>query len=282
MNEAPKEEGPMQRVEDRVAVVTGAASGIGLGIARAFAAAGMKVVLADVREEPVEQAAAELRDSGAQAIAVRTDVTRLDEVESLAAAALAEFDAVHVLCNNAGVGGFARIAETTIEDWRWTLEVDLWGPIHGVTTFLPIIEREDEGHINSTSSMAGLLAVPRLGAYNVAKHGVVALMATLERELRGAHSSVRTSVLCPGPVNTGFVANSGESLRRFAGAPADAGNAVAAIGGGVDPDDVGRQVLDAIRDDRFWIFTDPELVASVQRQTTAMAEDHALSRLRLG
>ena len=188
----------MQRVEERVAVVTGAASGIGLGIARAFAAAGMKVVLADVREEPLEQAAAELRDGGGQAIAVRTDVTRLDEVEALAAATLAEFGAVHVLCNNAGVGGFARIADTTIDDWRWTLEVDLWGPIHGVKTFLPIIEAQDEGHINSTSSMAGLLAAPRLGAYNVAKHGVVALMATLERELRGAHSPVRTSVLCPG------------------------------------------------------------------------------------
>ncbi len=198
----------MQRVEDRVAVVTGAASGIGLGIARAFASAGMKVVLADVREEPLEAAAAELRDGGGQALAVRTDVARLDEVEALAAAALAEFGAVHVLCNNAGVGLFTRIAETTIDDWRWTLEIDLWGPIHGVKTFLPIIEREDEGHINSTSSMAGLLAVPRLGAYNVAKHGVVALMATLERELRAAHSPVRTSVLCPGAVNTGILANS--------------------------------------------------------------------------
>ena len=204
----------MQRVEDRVAVVTGAASGIGLGIARAFAAAGMKVVLADVRDEPLEQAAAELRDSGGQAIAVRTDVTRLDEVEALAAATLAEFGAVHVLCNNAGVGHFTRIAETTIDDWRWTLEIDLWGPIHGVKTFLPIIEREDEGHINSTSSMAGLLAVPRLGAYNVAKHGVVALMATLERELRAAHSAVRASVLCPGPVNTGIIANSAENRRQ--------------------------------------------------------------------
>ena len=216
----------MQRVEERVAVVTGAASGIGLGIARAFAAAGMKVVLADVREEPLEQAAAELRDGGGQAIAVRTDVTRLDEVEALAAATLAEFGAVHVLCNNAGVGGFARIADTTIDDWRWTLEIDLWGPIHGVKTFLPIIEAQDEGHINSTSSMAGLLAAPRLGAYNVAKHGVVALMATLERELRGEHSPVRTSVLCPGVVNTGFVANSAENRRRFLGAANDAADAV--------------------------------------------------------
>jgi NAD(P)-dependent dehydrogenase (short-subunit alcohol dehydrogenase family) len=271
----------MQRVEDRVAVVTGAASGIGLGIARAFAAAGMKVVLADVRVEPLEQAADELRDGGAQALAVRTDVSRLDEVEALAAAALAEFGAVHVLCNNAGVGLFTRIAETTIDDWRWTLEVDLWGPIHGVKTFLPIIEREDEGHINSTSSMAGLLAVPRLGAYNVAKHGVVALMATLERELRGAHSPVRTSVLCPGAVNTGIMANSAQHRQQATGSATTAPS-VDAIGGGADPDDVGRLVLDAIRNDRFWIFTAPDLVASVQHQVAALADDQSLSRLRLG
>ena len=107
-------------------------------------------------------------------------------------------------------------------------------------------------------------------------------MATLERELRAADSPVRTSVLCPGPVNTGFVANSGASRQRFSGANADTVPSVGAIDGGVDPDEVGRQVLEAIRDDRFWIFTAPDLVASVQRQTAAMAEDQALSRLRLG
>jgi NAD(P)-dependent dehydrogenase (short-subunit alcohol dehydrogenase family) len=276
------EGGPLQRVEGRVAVVTGAASGIGLGIARAFAAAGMKVVLADVREEPLEQAAAELRDGGGQAIAVRTDVARLDEVEALAAATLSEFGAVHVLCNNAGVGLFTRIAETSIDDWRWTLEIDLWGPIHGVKTFLPIIEREDEGHINSTSSMAGLLAVPRLGAYNVAKHGVVALMATLERELRAAHSPVRTSVLCPGAVNTGIIANSAQNRRQATGSADNTADSVGAIGGGAEPDDVGGLVLDAIRNDRFWIFTAPDLVASVQHQVALMAEEQSLSRLRLG
>jgi NAD(P)-dependent dehydrogenase (short-subunit alcohol dehydrogenase family) len=271
----------MQIVSGRVAVVTGAASGIGLGIARAFADAGMKVVLADVREEPLEQAATDLRSSGAEAIAVRTDVTRLDEVEALAKTALDQFGAVHVLCNNAGVGLFRRIADTTIDEWRWTLEVDLWGPINGVTTFLPIISREDEGHINSTSSMAGLLAVPRLGAYNVAKHGVVALMATLERELRAAHSTVHASVLCPGAVKTDIMANSAESRRQVTGA-GEPSPMVGAIEGGVEPDEVGPMVLDAVRNDRFWIFTAPDLVAIVQRQVSVMAEDLALSRLRLG
>jgi NAD(P)-dependent dehydrogenase (short-subunit alcohol dehydrogenase family) len=269
----------MERVEDRVAVVTGAASGIGLGIARAFAGAGMKVVLADVREEPLQEAAAELRDGGAPAIAVRTDVTQLDEVEALAAAALEAFGAVHVLCNNAGVGLFKPLAKTTMDDWRWTLNVDLWGPIHGVATFLPIIEREDEGHINSTSSMAGLLAVPRLGAYNVAKHGVVALMATLERELRAAHSPVRTSVLCPGAVNTGILANSAENRRQSTGIGEE--TSFDPISGGTEPDEVGQLVLDAIRNDRFWVFTAPEMIPIVERQVATMASDQALSRLRL-
>src|SRR5262245_45978073 len=168
----------------------------------------MKVVLADVREDPLRQAASELRDAGAEILAVPTDVTRIDDVEALAAAALDAFGAVHVLCNNAGVSCYASIAETTLEDWRWMLDIDLWGPIHGIKTFLPIIEREDEGHINATASMSGLLAAPRIGAYNVAKHGVVALMTTLERELRAARSPVRTSVLCPEFVNTEILAHS--------------------------------------------------------------------------
>jgi short-subunit dehydrogenase len=130
--------------------------------------------------------------------------------------------------------------------------------------------------------MAGLLAVPRLGAYNVAKHGVVALMATLERELRAAHSPVRTSVLCPGAVNTGIIANSAQQRRQRSGASGDGEPAVGAIESGMDPDDVGRLVLDAIRNDQFWIFTAPDLVVSVQHQVAAMAEEQALSRLRLG
>ena len=130
--------------------------------------------------------------------------------------------------------------------------------------------------------MAGLLAVPRLGAYNVAKHGVVALMATLERELRAAKSPVRTSVLCPGAVNTGILANSAENRRNSTGAAEQTPSSIGAIGNGAEPDDVGRLVLDAIRNDRFWIFTAPDLVTTVQHQVAAMAEDQTLSRLRLG
>ena len=172
----------MESVQGKVAVVTGAASGIGLGIARAFVGAGMRVVLSDNRPDALEAAVKGLQAQGHDVAGVPTDVSKLAEVEALAEAALDSYGAVDVLCNNAGVGLFKPVAKTSIEDWEWTLAIDLWGPIHGVKTFLPIIERQPEGHINATSSMAGLLAVRALGAYNVAKHGVVALMATLQRE----------------------------------------------------------------------------------------------------
>jgi NAD(P)-dependent dehydrogenase (short-subunit alcohol dehydrogenase family) len=280
----------MESVEGKVGVITGAASGIGLGIARAFTGAGMRVVLSDNRADALDAAVKDLEAQGHAVVGVPADVSKLSEVEALAEAALDSFGAVDVLCNNAGVGLFKPVAKTSIEDWEWTLAIDLWGPIHGVKTFLPVIERQPEGHINSTSSMAGLLAVRALGAYNVAKHGVVALMATLQRELRAAHSPVYTSVLCPGAVNTGIGRNSVDSRRASEGrAPTSkAGDGrsegevdLAGVLDAMDPDEVGRLVLDAVLTNRFWVFTDPRMLASVQDQVEAMLEDGALSRLRM-
>ena len=154
----------MQSVEGKVAVVTGAASGIGLGMARAFTGAGMRVVLADVREDALREAVDALRADGHDVIGVPTDVSKLAEVEALASATLDAFGAVHVLCNNAGVGLFSPIAKSSIDDWEWALSIDLWGPIYGVKTFLPLIEQQSEGHINSTSSLAGLVAGATAGA----------------------------------------------------------------------------------------------------------------------
>lgn len=279
----------MQTVEGRVAVVTGAASGIGLGMARAFTAAGMQVVLADVRDDALDAAVATLRAGGHEAVGVRTDVSRLADVEALAEAALDAYGAVHVLCNNAGLGIFAPVSKTSIDDWEWMLGVDLWGPIYGVKVFLPLIEREDEGHINSTSSIAGLVAGGMAGPYNVAKHGVVALMTTLERELRAARSPVRTSVLCPGAVATDIGAHSAESRRARRGqrsGGAEEGHRFqdsmsAAIAGGMGPEEVGRLVLDAIRTDTFWVFTDPRLLRHVEEQVRQMCDERTLSRMRL-
>jgi NAD(P)-dependent dehydrogenase (short-subunit alcohol dehydrogenase family) len=279
----------MERVEGRVAVVTGAASGIGLGMVRAFAAAGMRVVAADLRPGPLESAVATLRSAGHEVVGVPTDVSRREDVQALAEATLDAYGAVHVLCNNAGVGIFAPISKMSVDDWEWILGIDLWGPIHGVSVFLPLIEREDEGHINSTSSVAGLIAGGAAGAYNVAKHGVVALMATLERELRAAKSTVHSSVLCPGAVNTQIGPNSVESRRERRGHQTGrtpegdklGGKINAALADGMDPDEVGRLVLDAIRRDAFWVFTDPRLLRHVQQQVDEMIGDGTLSRLRL-
>ena len=280
--------------EGKVAVVTGAAGGIGLGMVRAFAGAGMRVVLADIDGERLAPAVDELHTAGREAVAVPTDVTRLESVRALGDAAMDTFGRVDVLCNNAGVGLFSTIAETTIEDWEWTIAIDLFGPIYGIKTFMPLIERNDTpGHVNSTSSLAGLVAGGAKGPYNVAKHGVVALMATLERELRSAKSLHRASVLCPGPINTDIGRNSTRRRLVDAGKPVGeraqsggARKAGAALNNmladrGMDPDRVGRLVLDAIVNEQFWIFTHPGVLRQVREQLDVAEADRMLTRLRL-
>lgn len=272
-------------VDGKVAVVTGAASGMGLAMANTFAAAGMKVVLADIEPEPLAEAVAALEAAGHEAIGVKTDVSKLEQIEALAETTLERFDAVHVLCNNAGVAVGAPISATSIADWRWTLDIDLWGPINGVQVFLPLIEQQGEGHINSTASMAGLYAGASLGAYNVAKHGVVALMASLERDLRWQGSNVRASVLCPGPINTNIThsernrdaddaalhveSEQGEKFMNFLSKQ---------LAEGMDPADVGPMVLNAIVDESFWVLTHPEMGEVTLKQTQAMLEDGRLTR----
>ncbi|MDA3039366.1 MAG: SDR family NAD(P)-dependent oxidoreductase [Actinomycetota bacterium] len=272
-------------VNGKVAVVTGGASGIGRGMARCFGANGMKVVVADIELGPLDEVVAELSAKGVEALAVRTDVSKADDIQALADATLERFGAVHVLCNNAGVAVSDPIGETSLEDWIWTLDIDLWGPIHGVRTFLPIMERQGEGHINSTASMAGLYASASLGAYNVAKHGVVALMASLERDLRLAGSNVRASCLCPGPINTNIVDSernrTPESAALHVGT--DAGQKfwdilTRQLSEGMDPDDVGPLVLDAVVSDRFWVLTHPEFGKIVDQQVKAMLDDQRLTR----
>jgi NAD(P)-dependent dehydrogenase (short-subunit alcohol dehydrogenase family) len=286
----------MEELEGKVAVITGAGSGMGLGMARAFAGAGMRIVAAEIDQASLDRTVDELTAAGHEAVGVRTDVSRLADVEALAAATMDHFGAVHVLCNNAGVCTFATIDKMTIEEWEWTLGIDLWGPIYGVKVFKPLIEQTGTGHINSTASVAGLIAGGAVAPYNVAKHGVVALMCTLERELRSAHSPVRSSVLCPGAVNTPIGRNSQRSRRAMRGEPEHAsGGGIAtgkeavklndrlgdALKDGMDPDEVGHMVLEAIRNDTFWILTNPGLAKQQHHQVAAMLEDRSLSRLRM-
>ena len=164
----------MQEFSGRTAVITGAASGIGLGMARSFAKRGMQLVLADLNEELLQAAEQEFLDAGVEVVSQICDASKLDHVERLANTAMDRFGGVHVVCSNAGVGIPTSARNVKLSDWEWIINVDLWGPIYAVKTFLPLIEAQGEGHINATSSMAGLISSQMMGAYNVAKHGVVA------------------------------------------------------------------------------------------------------------
>jgi len=254
----------MKEFRDRVAVVTGAASGMGRAFAERFAAEGMKVVLADVEEAALAEAQSAIRERGATTLAVRTDVAQPADIKQLADAAYDAFGAVHVLCNNAGVGTGGFVWECTEADWEWVLSVNLWGVINGCRTFIPrMLAGGDEGHIVNTASVAGLLAGPFMGPYNVSKFGVVALSETLHQELMLAQAKVRVSVLCPGLVNT----NIADSARNRPAHLSDTRPPPTGIDGpgtlrdllkteGLDPAVVAGQVLDAIQQERFYVLTD--------------------------
>ncbi|MFT7646303.1 MAG: NAD(P)-dependent dehydrogenase (short-subunit alcohol dehydrogenase family) [Candidatus Poriferisodalaceae bacterium] len=272
----------MYEVDAKTAVVTGAASGMGLAMAHSFAAAGMSVVLADIEAERLDQAVAQLTSSGHAAIGVVTDVSKEDQIQALAQATLDEFGSVHVVCNNAGIGIGGAVDEMSLDDWQWTMDVDLWSVIYGVRTFLPLLKAQGEGHISATSSMAGLLAGPVLGAYHVAKHGVVALMDTVRIELKIAKSAVSASVLCPGPIDTAITdsaRNRPDELSNHETSDLEErfwNNLSAELAKGMDPAEVGDLVLEAVQNERFWILTHPnEYIPMVERRLDSIKRDHA-------
>lgn len=275
----------MKEFQGRVAVITGGASGIGLGIARALANRGMKLVIADLNQETIDATLNDFSAVGVEAMGVLCDVSKLEQVQNLADKTVEKYGAVHVLCNNAGVGIPTSAREIKLEDWKWIIDVDLWGPIYGVKIFAPLIEAQGEGHISATSSMAGLISANKMGAYSVAKHGVVALMTALERELRSKKSQVTASVLCPGPINTNISRNSvsyrppmlkPNSSKKSSGKRGASIQAI--LEDGMAPDEVGELVATAIRDDKFWILTHPWWVKGVQRQLDALREDQTLTK----
>ena len=258
---------PMEQFEGKVAVVTGAASGIGKALATAFADVGMKIVLADVEAAALEVAAEELRSTGADVFAVTADVAQAADVDRIGAAAMDVFGALHVACNNAGVSGGGLSWEIDLETWRWILDVDLWGVIHGVHTFTPLIIASGGGHIVNTASMAGLTSNPGMGPYNVAKHGVVTLSETLSVELQMTHPEVGVSVLCPGWVRTRI--NESERNRpdlvgveeveeTDAGLLAMKEMVNTWIAEGLQPAHVASLVIEAMRENRFYVLTHPE------------------------
>lgn len=249
----------MQDLTGKVAVVTGGASGIGAALTRRFAAEGAKIVVGDIEKTALDDAVSALRSTGAEVEGVVTDVTDPEQVQALADAAVARFGGVHVFCNNAGVGGGGLSWEMPLSTWEWVIGVNLWGVIHGVRSFVPLLMQQPEAHIVNTASVAGLMAPPFMGPYNATKHAVVAISETLHHELVMTAPQVKVSVLCPGWVNTKIhesARNRPEHLQEGITPDADAASMLRGlIEAGMAPDAVAEKVRDAMRDGRFWILT---------------------------
>jgi NAD(P)-dependent dehydrogenase (short-subunit alcohol dehydrogenase family) len=253
------------------AVITGGASGIGLATAKVLAAKGAKVVLADIEQAALDTAVQGLRDTGAEAHGVVCDVRSLEAVQAMADAAFDAVGKVHVVFNNAGVAVGGPVLDMTHDDWRWTIDVDLWGPIHGVEAFLPrLVEQGEGGHVLFTASFAGLVPNSGLGPYCVAKYGVVALAEVLWRELREHHIGV--SVLCPMRVGTNIgssernrQADYGETAPTARVADQDAGNADLA-GRVLDVEGVAELTVDAIEHNRLYVLPHEESRESIRRR----------------
>jgi NAD(P)-dependent dehydrogenase (short-subunit alcohol dehydrogenase family) len=264
----------MREFQGKVAVITGAASGIGRAIAERCAREGMRVVLADVEKPALEQTAAQMEAAGATVLPVVTDVSKLADMESLAGRTFDTFGGVHLLVNNAGVGAGSYAWETSTKDWTWVLGVNLWGVIHGLQLFVPrMLAQGEEGHIVNTASAAGLIAYHLSAPYLVTKHAVVALSEKLYYDLAMSGAKVKASVLCPGWVRTRIMdgeRNRPPELandRERAPTPAEEKAVEAyrqACETGMPPEAVADLVFDAIREERFYILTHPDFAPFVQ------------------
>jgi NAD(P)-dependent dehydrogenase (short-subunit alcohol dehydrogenase family) len=252
----------VQDLNGKVAVVTGGASGIGNALARRFASEGARIVIGDIEADALEHAVADLRASGAQAEGLVTDVTDPAQMQALGDAAVERFGGVHVFCNNAGVGGGGLSWEMPLSTWEWVIGVNMWGVIHGVRTFVPLLMQQTEAHIVNTASVAGLVAAPFMGPYNASKHAVVAISETLHHELAMAAPHVKVSVLCPGWVNTKIAESSRNRPEHLQEDAVADGDGVALLRGliekGMPPEDVAGKVRDAMREERFWVLTHDE------------------------
>lgn len=266
----------MEELAGKTAVITGAASGIGFELAKQFGAQGMNLVLADVEEAVLNEAAATLAASGYEVLPFVLDVRNHDEIVALEAAAKDRFGNVHILCNNAGVGAGGPVADpTNLEAWRWTIDIDLWGVIYGCKVFLPaMIEHGEPCHIVNTASMAGLASAPFMGPYNIAKYGVVALSETLSKEMQITQSNVNVSVLCPAFVSTGIAEsdrNMPQDVRDQLPPPEPTDSPMGTmmkelVANGISTEIVGDAVVDAVKNNKFWILTHDETKpAIVQR-----------------
>jgi NAD(P)-dependent dehydrogenase (short-subunit alcohol dehydrogenase family) len=269
----------------KTAVLTGAGSGFGLECARIGAKLGMNLVLVDVQQDALNKAEIELKAQGVQVLARQLDVSNAQAMEQLAADVRARFGAPHLVFNNAGVGAGGLVWENSVADWEWVLGVNLWGVVHGVRLFTPIMleaakaDPSYQGHIVNTASMAGLLTPPNMGIYNVSKHAVVALTETLYQDLQLVSDQVSASVLCPYFVPTGI---SQSHRNRPTGLAAEKPTASQLIGqaqsdkavgsGKVSAADVAQKVFDAVSSGQFYIYSHPQALGNVQSRMEAIVQ----------
>ncbi len=259
----------MEDLRGKVAVITGGASGIGRAVAERAAAEGMKIVLGDIEGGPLKETVEVLTGRGAEALGVVTDVSDAASVQALRDRSLDRFGAVHLVHNNAGIGLGGPIWELSEEDWRWILGVNLWGVIHGVATFVPLLVEQGEGHVVNTASIAGLIAAPFLGPYNATKQAVVAISETLFKDLVAVGAPIGVSVLCPGFVRTRIAESERNrphwaTEREATGAAELRGAVQNMVDGGIAPATVADRVFDAVRTNTFYILTHPELDGAVK------------------
>ncbi|WP_250525852.1 SDR family oxidoreductase [Caballeronia sp. GAWG2-1] len=271
----------MDRFEGKVAVITGAASGFGREFALKGAAFGMKLVLADIDATALDATVTSLRERGAEVRGVRTDVSNPADVDALARATLDAFGGAHLLFNNAGVGAGGFIWESSANDWQWVFGVNVMGVANGIRAFTPIMLAQNEpAHIVNTASVAGLLAAPAMGVYNASKHAVVAMTETLYHDLRLARASVGVSLLCPAFVPTGIadaerarpgaLVNDEEMTASQKLAARQLAKAVEH--GKLSARDVAELTFDAIRANRFYVVTHPNIMPSVQLRLDDIAQ----------
>ncbi|HEU4612922.1 MAG TPA: SDR family NAD(P)-dependent oxidoreductase [Kofleriaceae bacterium] len=270
----------MQNLAGRTAWITGAASGIGLALAHRLATEGMKLVLVDIEAGPLAEAEAALRGK-TEVLAIRADVSNAGEVEAAARRALDTFGLVHLICNNAGVGGGGgpmwKLGET---DWKWAIDVNLYGVIHGIRCLVgPLVDSGEEGHVVNTASIAGLTSTPFMGPYTATKHAVVSLSECLAKELELAKAKVGVSVLCPGFVKTRIAQshrNRPGDQQRVDGNPLAQKFATVLqqlVDNGISAEHVAEAVVEAVRAPRFYILTHPEMKPAVQHRMTQILGD---------
>lgn len=263
----------MKVLKQKVAVVTGGASGLGRSIALALAREGMRVAIADVDAAALERVAQEFHALGFDALVQHTDVTRGEDVDALAERVFTELGSVHLLCNGAGVALTAPVWETTVADWQWTIGVNLWGVIHGIRAFVPRLMKQDEGHIVNTASVAGLISPPGSGAYSATKHAVVTLSETLHHDLKEHGSSVGVSVLCPAYVPTGIAESERKRPKEYANPPREQSPLMrakqallrkAVQSGRISSDQIAQMVVVAVKANRFYILTHPRIKSAIE------------------